>query len=422
MDINKLMERAKNILLTPKTEWPVIAAETTTVADIYKNYVVWLAAIGPIAALIGQSIFGITIPFVGTIRPSMGSLITTMVLTYIVSLAMVYVIALICNALAPTFGGEKNFLQALKLTAYGYTAAFLAGIFGIVPQLAILGLLGLYSFYLIYLGLPHLMRNPEGKTVGYMITVAVIGIVLTLVLGALVGGITAAGMRNGVAAVTSPSGDTFEADPDSALGKLAAMGAQMEAQGAKIEAANKAAEAAAASGDTEAAAKASAAAMTAAMGALAGGKPGVRALAPDALKPYLPDTMAGMPRTSLSASRNAAMGMEVSTATANYGAGERSLEVEIVDMAGAPNFLAFAGIAGMESENETDTRVEKTYQRDGSWVMESWDKDGSSSEFQTALDNRFMIKLRGTGIDIDALKNAATDLDLAGLASTPDAS
>ncbi len=422
MDVNKLIERAKNILVTPKTEWPVIATETTTVADIYKDYVVWLAAIGPIAALIGQSIFGISIPFVGTIRPAMGSLIATAVLTYIVSLAMVYVVALVCNALAPTFGGEKNFIQALKLAAYGYTAAFLAGIFGIVPQLAILGLLGLYSFYLIYLGLPHLMRNPEDKSVVYMITIGVVGIVLTLILGALVGGITAASMGSSLAGAAAPGGDTFEADPDSPLGKLTAMGAQMAAQGEKIEAANKAAEAAAASGDPEAAAKASAAAMAAAMGALAGGKPGVRALAPDALKPYLPEAMAGMPRTSLRASRNAAMGMEVSTATANYGGGDRSLEVEIVDMAGAPNFLAFAGLAGIESENETDTRVEKSYQRDGTWMMESWDKDGSSSEFQTAIDDRFMIKLRGTGIDIATLKNAAGDLDLAGLANTPDAS
>ena len=155
------------------------------------------------------------------------------------------------------------------------------------------------------------------------------------------------------------------------------------------------------------------------MGALAGGKPGVRAMAPDALKPYLPESMAGMPRSSVSASRNAAMGMEVSTATANYGAGQRSLEVEIMDMAGAPNFLAFAGLAGLESENETDTRVEKTYQRDGSWVQESWDKDGSRSEYQIALNNRFMVKLRGTGIDIDTLKGTLSELDLDGLSSSP---
>ncbi len=422
MDLNLLIARVKNILLTPKTEWPVIAAETTTVADIYKNYVVWLAAIGPVAAFIGQSVFGITIPFVGTIRPGMGSLIATLVLTYAMNLGFVYLLALVANALAPTFGGEKNFLQALKLSAYGCTASFVAGIFGIVPQLTILSLLGLYTVYLLYLGLPHTMRNPEDKSVGYIVSIAVIGIVLAIVLGAIVGSITAGSARAGLANVAAQNGGEFTADPDSALGKLAAIGAQMEVAGARVEAAKAAAAAAAKSGDSAAAAAASAAAMNAAMGALAGGKPGVRALAPDALKPYLPDSMAGMSRSSLSASRNAAMGMEVSTATANYGDGQRSLEVEIVDMAGAPNFLAFAGLAGMESENETDTRVEKTYQRDGNWVQESWQKDGSSSEYQTAVNSRFMVKLRGNGIDIDTLKSALAELDLDGLASGRDAS
>ena len=48
MDFNKLIARVKGILLTPKTEWPVIAGESTTVADLYKGYIVWLAAIPPI--------------------------------------------------------------------------------------------------------------------------------------------------------------------------------------------------------------------------------------------------------------------------------------------------------------------------------------------------------------------------------------
>jgi hypothetical protein len=48
VDFNKLIARVKGILLTPKTEWPVIAGESTTVADLYKGYIVWLAAIPPI--------------------------------------------------------------------------------------------------------------------------------------------------------------------------------------------------------------------------------------------------------------------------------------------------------------------------------------------------------------------------------------
>ncbi len=417
MDFNQLIARVKNILLTPKTEWSVIAAEPATVADIYKNYVIWLAAIGPVAAFIGQAAFGISIPFVGTYRPGVGTLILPLILTYAVNLGMVYLLALIIDALAPTFGGEKNFLQALKTSAYGYTAAFVAGIFGIVPALAILGLAGLYSIYLLYVGLPVTMRNPSEKSVGYLVTVGLIGLVLSIVLLALVGSITAAGMRSGLAAsnpVTTPS---FEANPDSALGRIAAMGARMEAQGAKIEAANAVAEAARARGDNAGAAAASAQAASAALAAMAGGNAGARALPPDELKPYLPESLAGMQRSSFNSSRNAAMGMEVSTVTGRYGEGDRLLEVEIVDMAGAPNFLALAGMAGMEMENESDTQVEKSYRRDGNWMHETWQRDGSSSEVQMSVGDRFMVKLSGTGVDIETLKQSMGEIDLARLAS-----
>jgi hypothetical protein len=85
---------------------------------------------------------------------------------------------MIVDALAPTFGGQKNTIQALKVCAYASTAGWLAGVFGLIPMLGILGLLGLYSLYLIYLGLPVLMKVPQDKALGYTIAVIVCAIVL----------------------------------------------------------------------------------------------------------------------------------------------------------------------------------------------------------------------------------------------------
>ena len=59
-----------------------------------------------------------------------------MVIGYLLSLAIVYVLALIVDALAPTFGGTKNPIAALKLVAYGSTAGFVGGIFSLMPSLA----------------------------------------------------------------------------------------------------------------------------------------------------------------------------------------------------------------------------------------------------------------------------------------------
>jgi hypothetical protein len=177
-----LMERAKNILFQPKQEWPVIDAEQTTTGGLYTGYIIPLAAIGPAASFIGLSVLGLRVPFVGTIKVPFGAGFKMAVIQYAGALVGIFVLALIIDALAPTFGGQKNQIQALKVAAYSMTAAWVAGIFALIPALAILGLLGLYSLYLLYLGLPVLMKSPEDKAIGYTVVVCIVAIVLAIVI------------------------------------------------------------------------------------------------------------------------------------------------------------------------------------------------------------------------------------------------
>ena len=91
--------------------------------------------------------------------------------------------ALIIDAFAPAFGGQKSRIQALKVSAYASTAAWCAGIFALVPPLSFLGILGLYSLYLLYSGLPVLMKAPQEKAAGYTALVVVCAIVLFAMIG-----------------------------------------------------------------------------------------------------------------------------------------------------------------------------------------------------------------------------------------------
>jgi hypothetical protein len=183
-----LVERAKRILLTPKTEWEVIDAEPATVGGLYTGYIMPLAAIGPIAQFIGYSLIGFRIPFGGGVyRTPIGQGLTGAIVGYILGLVVVYVFALIIDALAPTFGGTKNPIQALKVVAYSMTASWLAGIFAIVPGLRWLGLLGLYSLYLLWLGLPVLMKSPQEKATGYTVVAIVVGFVLAIIVATIAG-------------------------------------------------------------------------------------------------------------------------------------------------------------------------------------------------------------------------------------------
>jgi hypothetical protein len=182
-----LADRVKKILLSPKEEWEVIDREPATVAGLYTGYILPLAAIGPIAQAIGYSVFGVTMPFVGTYRTPVGSAITGAVVTYVLTLIGVYVLALIIDALAPTFNGTKNQIQALKVAAYSSTASWLAGIFMLIPGLRILTILGIYSLYLLYLGLPVLMKSPPEKALGYTVVVILAGFVLFMLIGLVAG-------------------------------------------------------------------------------------------------------------------------------------------------------------------------------------------------------------------------------------------
>jgi hypothetical protein len=178
-----LVERVKRILLSPRTEWEVIDTEPTTPAQLYTGYIVPLAAIAPIAQLIGYSVFGISVPFVGTYRVPFGSAITSAIVTYVMALAMPYLLALIIDALAPTFNGQRSQIQALKVAAYSSTASWVAGIFALIPGLRFLAILGVYSLFLLYLGLPVLMKSPKEKAMGYTVVVILAAIVLTILIG-----------------------------------------------------------------------------------------------------------------------------------------------------------------------------------------------------------------------------------------------
>jgi len=179
-----LVDRVKGILMTPRKEWPVIEAESATTASIFSGYIIPLAAIPAIAAFIGMSLVGGSVLGV-SFRVPISNGITGGVIRYVLSLVACYVLALIIDALAPTFGGTKSSIQALKVAAYSSTAAWVAGIFAIIPALAVLGLLGLYSLYLLYLGLPVLMKAPQEKAVGYTVVVVLCAIVLFVIVGAV---------------------------------------------------------------------------------------------------------------------------------------------------------------------------------------------------------------------------------------------
>lgn len=395
-----IVERVKNILVTPKTEWDAVAADSTPTAGLVTGYVLPLAAVAAVAAFIGQVFIGMNMGFLGTVKIGMVAGIVGLVFSIVMAVVMVFVVGFIADALAPSFGGQKNMGQAVKVAAYAYTPVWIVGILAIIPALGLLGILAaLYAIYLMYLGLPKLMKAPPEKAAGYTAVVVLAAIVVGFVIAMIGGLITTPAMMAG-GAISGRGAPEVTFDKDSPMGKLEDFSKKMEAAGKKMEAAQ-------ASGDASKQ-------MEAAMGALGTALSGGKAVEPvqlDALKPFVPEKFAGLPRADIRTERGGVAGLMVAKAEAEYAEGDRRVQLEVSDTGGAAGLMGMVGWLGIQGEKEDSNRRESTRKEGNRIVHEEVDKRGRRNQYTVVLANRFVVSAEGNA-DLPALKSAVNGLDL----------
>jgi hypothetical protein len=172
-----LVGRVKAILLAPATEWPEIEREAETPGATFVRYVAVLAAIPVLARFVGSALIGGYTPIVSGLIAAVGN--------YAFALALVVAIALIIDALAPRYDGQKNFRKAFRLAAFSFTPVWIAGAFLLIPGLSFLTILGLYGLYLLWVGLPLLLGVPREKAFPFAAAVVVCALALTLLMGVI---------------------------------------------------------------------------------------------------------------------------------------------------------------------------------------------------------------------------------------------
>ena len=166
--MQKIFERVKQIVLKPKETWEVIAGEDSTLMSLLKEYLLILAAIPALAAFLGRWIVGVRIPFAGVYRFSFSASLLNAIISYVFTIAGVWVLGKVISLLAPNFGAEKNDDGGFKVAVYTYTPILAAGVLYLIPSLSpIVFIAGLYGLYLLYVGLPIVMKSPKEKTMAY---------------------------------------------------------------------------------------------------------------------------------------------------------------------------------------------------------------------------------------------------------------
>ena len=187
MAMETLTSRVKGILLEPRATWKEIDTEFTKPGEIWGKYIIPLAAIGPIALMIGMLIFGKEILLTSlTNRVPITTIVASGVAWYVLQLLSVFLLSRIVSLLAPGFGGQRNDVQGLKVTAYASTAAWLGGVFLLMPALSLVSwIFSLYSLVLLYVGLPIVMKAPRDRAMGYTAVVIIVWIVVLLIARAI---------------------------------------------------------------------------------------------------------------------------------------------------------------------------------------------------------------------------------------------
>ncbi len=178
-----LIERVKNILITPKTEWEVINGETATPASLLIGYVLPLAIVAAIGPLLTGLLFAGLWGF--------KYFLVTAIIAFISQMVAFYVSVLIIDMLAPSFGSEKNLNKSAQLVAYSATPGYIGGLLSFIPVLGLLISIAawVYGVYLMYLGIGPIKKTPEDKKVVYMLVAYIIWIAIYFILAAILGAI-----------------------------------------------------------------------------------------------------------------------------------------------------------------------------------------------------------------------------------------
>jgi len=198
-----LVERAKNIIITPKTEWEKVAAEEPNVQQIMVGYVLPLALIPAISSILGGLIFT---PF--GLGFGLATGLGTAIVFIISIMVVVLLSAILVDAFATSFGSEKNFARSLQLISYSITPALVIGILLFIPVLGwFLYSAGFaYGIYILYLGFGPIKKTPEDKKLVYLIVSIVVQLIvfwilfwiLTLIIVGIVMTIFGFGMMGGL--------------------------------------------------------------------------------------------------------------------------------------------------------------------------------------------------------------------------------
>lgn len=135
----------------------------------------------------------------------------------------------------------------------------------------------------------------------------------------------------------------------------------------------------------------------------------------DQLKAWLPDEIGDMKRTSYKAGHMSMM--QISSIEATYENEDKSkkFKMELLDGAGptgAATTATFQLMFSQDFEEDSDSKLRRSSERDGIKVIEEYYKQRNRSTIEQFYDGRYYLKGTGTNMDLDETWKAIKFLEV----------
>ncbi len=182
------ISNAKEVILHHEAEWTRILSDENDKQSLLRYGMVLLTIayvlLFALSLVVGMAVTSI-LPF------SALHIITSVAIQFALSIASLYFVPMILASLAPSFGGQNNPMNALKLFVFASTPAWLGMAVSMIPLLGWLAAIagGIFAIYLFWHHVAEAMSIPAEKKVGYVVVAVIVLVVINIVIGMIGAGI-----------------------------------------------------------------------------------------------------------------------------------------------------------------------------------------------------------------------------------------
>lgn len=182
------MKNLFNIIYDPNQTWPKIAESEFTIPQLYTRFIIWMAAIPPVAAYIGTVYSGWQVGIGEPVRLTTKSALLLSSMAYLAILVGVYILGRFVHWIAKTYGSEVTLNRALALVAYSGAPLFLVSICSVYPVLWLNTLFTLVgaamAIRILFVGTPIMMGVNDEK--GILLANSILTVGMVMLVGVMV--------------------------------------------------------------------------------------------------------------------------------------------------------------------------------------------------------------------------------------------